>query len=312
MAGATKTTLATAIKTTFEPGMQKTFYEGTPLLNLFPRRSNTGGNSVDWKINYAGNAGATYDEGDTPPAAGNQSYVDATVGHQHFWNVVQITGHAKDALANGYFDGVRMEMEGGVSGLLHKIEETFISTLEGAINDDTSYAGLTRATYGLASDVTAGGTAALTLAMLSEMYETLKLDPRGVMYNNPKEWMIMSNPVQETAYTEVATGTIVTGDAESAGANLPYNTSQNDPSLDAGLLKHTIEYNKIPWFSIPTMTNSYVFLTRRSDILIEEARPLTIEPLGKIDDSDRFLLTWAGQIVHLDPYRAGRIEALTT
>jgi len=312
MAGATKTTLATAIKTTFEPGMRKTFYEGTPLLNMFPRRSNIGGDSVDWKIHYAGNAGTTFSEGDTPPAAGNQSYIDATVGHQHFWNVVQITGHAKDAMKNGYFDGVQKEMQGGVDGLLHAIEENFVGVLEAAINDDTTYAGLTRATYAIASDVTAGGSGALSLAMLSEMYETMKLDPRGIMFNNPNEWALMSCPQQLTAYTEVATGFIVTGDTEASGGNRPYGTSQTDPVMDAGMLKHTLKYNNLPWYELATMTTSLILLTRKSDVLIEECRPLTIEPLGKIDDSDRFLISWGGQIVHLDPFRAARIEALTT
>jgi hypothetical protein len=311
MAGATTTTLATAINTIFDPMMRKTFDEATPLLNLLGKTPSKGGDSSDWKIHYAGNAGESYSEGDTPPSAGNQSYADATVAHGNYWNVVQITGHAKDALKNGYFDGVQKEMIGGVSGLLRVIENAMMALLVAAINDDTSYAGLTRATYHMDSYVKAGGSAALTTAMLSEIYQALKLSPRSVTYD-PSDHMFLSGPEQWTAYTEVATGLIVTGDAEAAGANLPLVTNIADGTLDAGLQAKSGFYNRIPWFEANTLTNTYVFLTRRSDIVIEESRPLTIEPLGKIDDSDRFLLTWGGNLTHRDPYRAARIEALTT
>ncbi|MHC5062111.1 MAG: hypothetical protein ACYTFK_13685 [Planctomycetota bacterium] len=308
---ATTTTLATAIQTIFGPKMIKTFDEGTPLLNLLGKSPSRGGDSTDWKLNYAGNAGEAYSEGDTPPAAGNQSFADATVAHSNYWNVVQITGHAMDAMKNGYFDGVEKEMMGGVSGLLRTIELALMAQLVAAINDDTSYAGQTRATVHSDSYVVAGGSAALTLAMLSELYEALKLSPRSVGYD-PSDHMFLSAPEQWTAYTEIATGITYVGDDESTGVHRPFTTAQTDTSLDAGLQAKSGFYNRIPWFEVNSLTNTYVFLTRRSNILIEESRALTIAPLGKIDDSDRFLLTWGGNLTHEDPFRAGRIEALTT
>lgn len=312
MAGATATTLSTAIKTVFEPGFQKTFYNGMPFMSMFPRRPNTGGNTVNWKIHYAGNSSPTaYSEGATPPAAGYQAYVNASISHVSYMSTVQITGHAKDAMKNGYFDGYKIELEEGAKDLMHTVEGAFVAAMIDGIDDDTSYAGLTRATYGLASTVVEGGSAALTLAGLSSMYEGPKLDPRAVIYE-PGNHIIVSAPEQATAYTEVATGLVVTGDAEAAGANIPYNTNQTDSMLDAGKLKHTLSYNKLPWVEVPTMTNTYVFMMKRSDVIIEEARPLTIEPLGKVDDSDRYLLTWRGGFAYLDPYRAARYEALTT
>ena len=311
MSGATKTTLATAIQTVFQPDMVKTFYEGTPMLNFFGTRPSAGGDSIDWKLNYAGNAGYIYNEGDAQQVAGNQSFADMTIAHIHFANTCQITGHARDAMKNGYFDGVKKELDGCMSGLMHKVEEKLVTVLEGAINDDTTYGGQTRATVHADSHVVAGGSAALTLAMLSAAYETLQLDPRGVQYQ-PSEWAWISSPEQRTAYTEVATGLIVTGDAEAAGANLPYSTSQSDPGIDAGKMNKVLTYNSIPWVTFATSTNTLVLLVKKSNVLIEEARPLTIEPLAKTDDSDTVLMTWAGSLAYLDPYRAARIEALAT
>jgi len=312
MAGATTTTFAEAIQTHFVPGMRKTFYEGTPLMNLIGVTPSEGGNSTDWKLNYSGNTGYLYNEGDGAPAAGNLEYADMTVTPFSVQSTVQISGHAQDALKGGYFDAAMKEMEGGASAVMHKAEEKCVSLYEAAVNDDTNYAGKARATVHADSHVVAGGSAANSLANLSECYETLQLDPRGVVFNNPREWAILSSPEQATAYTEIASGIIVTGDAEAAGANLPYNTAQTDAVMDAGRMKHTLEYNKIPWFSIPTLTNTLVTFTRLSDVLIEEFRPLTISPLAKTDDTDKWLFTWRGNLVHLDPYRAARIEDLTT
>jgi hypothetical protein len=312
MAGATTTTLATAIQTIFAPQMRKTFYEGTPLMRLLGIRPSLGGDSHDWKVNYAGNAGRSYSEGDAPGPAGNQAFADLSLAHSNFDNTVQISGHARDAMKNGYFNGVEKEMMGGISGLMHTVETAMVTQFIAAINDDTTYAGQTRTTVHTDSDVTAGGTAALTLAMLSEMYETLTLDPRAVEYNNPKEFGIISSQEQLTAYTEIGTGITQVGSTDATGPNYPYATMSTDQILDAGKLKHTVEYNRIPWFVVPTMTNTYVFLTKMADVFIEESRSLTIDPLGKIDDTDRWLLTWGGVLVHEDPYRAGRIEALTT
>ena len=313
MAGATTTTLTTAINTLYQPGMPKTFYEGTPLLQLlgFPGKPSLGGDSIDWQVNYAGNAGVILNEGDALPAAGNQSFVNLTVAHVTFANVVQITAQAKAAMKNGYFDGVRKELDGGLSGLKHKIEEKFVSLLEAAINDDTSYGGQTRATYGLASDVTAGGSAANTLANMSEMYETLQLDPRAVVYD-PRDHIITSAPEQLTAYTEIGGALTYVGDDESTGVNRPYVTNQTDPTFDAGLMKHTPLYNGIPWVTLATHTNTLVFLWKRSDVIVEEAQGIMLEPLAKTDLSDSYVFSWIGGLAYRDPYRAARIEALTT
>ena len=46
MAGATTTTLSEAVQKAFIPTMTRTFYEGTPLFNLFGTTPSRGGNSI--------------------------------------------------------------------------------------------------------------------------------------------------------------------------------------------------------------------------------------------------------------------------
>lgn len=313
MAGATTTTLTEAINTLYQPGLTKTFYEGTPLLKLlgWPFKPHLAGDSIDWQLNYSGNAGVLLNEGDALPAAGNQEFANMTVAHFTAANTVQITAQAKAAMKNGYFDGVKAELDGGLTGLTHKIEEKCVSLLEAAINDDTSYGGQTRATVHADSDVTAGGSAANSLANMSEMYETLQLDPRAVEYN-PRDHIITSAPEQLTAYTEIGGRLMYVGDDESTGINAPYVMSQNDTQFDAGLMKHIPLYNNIPWMTLATHTNTLVFLWKRSDILAEEGQGVLLESTAKTDLSDSYVFSWIGGLAYRDPYRAARIEALTT
>jgi hypothetical protein len=311
--GATTTTLTAMINTLYQPGMPKTFYEGTPFLQLvgFPGKPHLAGDSIDWQMQYAGNAGVIVNEGDALPATGNMTYANMTVAHVTFANTCQVTAQAKAAAKAGYFDGVKMELDGCMSGLLHKIEEKFVSLIEAAINDDTSYGGQTRSTVHADSDVTAGGSAANTLANMSEMYETLQLDPRAVQYN-PSDHIITSSPEQLTAYTEIGGALTYGADDETTGANRPYVTNQTDADFDAGLLKHTPKYNKIPWVTLATHTNTLVFLWKRSDVMIEEGQGVQVEPLAKSDLSDSYVMSWIGGLAYRDCYRAARIEALTT
>lgn len=315
MAGATTTTLSAAIRTIYNEPMTKTFYEGTPLLRLlgWPFKPHLAGKSTKWQLNYAGNAGVLLNEGDALPAAGNQTYANASVDHFTAANTVQITAQAKAAMENGHFDGVKKELDGGLSGLLHKIEEKCVSLLEGALNDDTSYAGLTRATVHMDSYVVAGGSAANTLANMSEAYEALQLDPRGVDYDTT-DYIVSSAPEQLTAYTEIGGRLIYSegGDPGATGINTPYNMSQNDEKFDAGLMKHTHYYNKLPWKTLATHTNTLVFFWRPSQVIAEEGQSVALEPLAKTDLSDSFVFSWIGGLAYRDPYRAARIEALTT
>jgi len=313
MAEVTSTTLALAINTIFQGGLLKTFYEGTPLLRWlgWPFPPAAGGNSTDWKLKYAGGAASIINEGDALPAPSNLTFANATISPSLVVDVRKITGHAQDFMKGAYFDGVKAEMEGGVSAVLHKIEEKCISQLEAAIDDDTSYAGNTRATVHSDAHVVAGGSAALTLAMLSECYETMQLDPRGVEFD-PNDHFIFSSPEQGTAYTELG-GTIVTGDAEAAGANMPYVGMQNDDVMDLGKLKHTLKYNNLPWVTFATATNTRVNFARRSDIMTEMfGNGLTIHPLGRVDDADAFEFRCHTSLAYKDPYRSALVEALTT
>ena len=314
MAGATTTTLTALIQAAYEPGIRKSFYNGSPLMRLLgtPKPIVGPDGNINWRLHYAGNSSATSAaEGQAAPAAGYQSIANMVVSTFKVYTTVQFTGEVIDAFKSGDYSGANIEMAGGRDDLIHKAEDLLVAQLIDAIDDDASYGSQTRTTVNADSVVVAGGSAALTLAGLSSMYEGLQLDDRAVDFSRPG-WIVLSAPEQRTAYGEIGTGLTYGADDESTGTHRPLTTLTSDVSFDAGLAAKQIFWNGIPWITIPTMTNTYVFLFNVNDILFREARPVTIKPLGAVDDSDTFLLSVRLGLAHSNPYHAARIEALTT
>ena len=300
--GETTTTLANYILTDYSREQRvKTYFNGTPFMNFVgvrpPERT---GDSMDWIVESAGVTAVNYTEGATPPASQNHTNAALTLSYVYTWAVAQITGHAVDALRGGNLIEVDKAMNDTVDAVNYKMEQNMVASFIAAIDDSTSYGGVTRATYNLASVVVAGGTAALTEAMLGSLYEGIKLRPKKVETN---DLFLASTFEQINAYTEI-------GGNQYDEKN--FNWDSMSPTWDIGRIRPNIAYNGIPWFEFPTFTNTYVFMGRKGDLVIEEKRPLTFKMLGAIDDSDRVLVTRACQFKCRDPYRNGRIEALTT
>ncbi len=308
----TTTTIAEAIRKTFQPGLTKTFDQGSPFLKLigWPFKENESGNTIDWKLNYSMDDASYINEGDTLPASSSTEYADCVLSGQVITSVIKMTNHARDAAKNGYFDAMKVLVDNANLALIRKCDAYAMAQLEAAIDDDATYAGQTRATVNSAADVTAGGSAALTEAMLSEMYETPTLTGRSVEYN-PGDDVIISAPQQLTAYTELI-GHIVTGDDEASGSNQPLNFNSNDSVLDIGRLKHMISYNRIPWYAVNTMTNTKILRLKLSEIIARQIHGVEVIHLPNNDDSKSLQLRAHIALGYKDPWRASMIEALTT
>lgn len=302
MAGATTTTLSNFVSDVFfQEGITKTFFDSTPLISMFGTKpASKPGDSVDWTVNSSGHTAVNYSEGHTPPVAGYNTFVNLTMSYKYAWDTIQVTGHAIDALKGGRIDPVMTEIDAAVRAVAYKQEQNMAASLLAAIDDSTNYASANRSTYNLLSLVVAGGSAAVTLAKLSELYEGLKLLARAKP-ETEGDLIILSSIEQLIAYTEL-TGV----------QYKEHQTFAADTRFDLGRIKPSMTYNGIPWYVVPTLTNTVIYLTRKSDVEIIEKRAIKVEPLAKVDDSDKLLVTSAMELIHHDPYRAGKIEALTT
>jgi hypothetical protein len=300
MAGATTTTASAALQNIYNAEFAKTFYDDAPLMGSFRKIQSQGGKYYSWFVHSAGNTStAEFDEGEGAANPGYVTKAGLSIAYKSFRTMVQVTGHLRDAVRGGYYDAVEDEMQGGKMALIHDIEETFASDLESAIDDGTSYAGVTRATYDLTSVVTAGGSAALTNAMLRETWEDLQLGNANHV-QNIGELQLWSAQEQATAYSQIA-------DA-SGGVYLSKQLGQGP--LDTGRLQGGLAFNRAAWNVVPTLTNTNILFVAPSNVMIVEHRPVTVDLYAKNDDSDTYAITWAGCLVVKNPAKAAKIEAL--
>jgi hypothetical protein len=298
---ATRATIDQAVRIAFEPGLLKTFDDSTPLLDMFDRKPATE-DTIRWKLWYAiTTAGGEFDEGDPIPLAGRNLYADCEIGMQAIGVPVTITGHALDALRGNmaYFDALKNELDGGAVRLAQLVEAYCLAQLLIGVDDSATYAGQTRTTVHSDSVVEDAGGATLAKAQLDAVYQALKLRPRSVKFN-PSTHAIISTiePVDE--YRDM----LITG----IDASKPYVRTPSDQVLDAGLANHTIRYNNIPWIEVNSLAATYVLFINRPDVMVREARVITVEPLGKTSDNSDWWMSWHGGLAYRDPYRAAKIE----
>ena len=300
---ATRATIDEAVRIAFEPGLLRTFDDSTPLLDMFDRQAAIE-DTIRWKLWYAiTTAGGEFDEGDPIPLAGRNLYADCHIAMQAIGVPITITGHALDALRGNmsYFDALQNELDGGAIRLGQLVETYCLAQLLAAVDDSALYAGQTRTTVHSNSVVEDADGATLTKAQLDTVYQQLKIRPRSVVFN-PATHAILSTVEPAEEYRD----TLITG----IDASKPYVRTPSDQTLDAGLANHTIRYNNIPWIEANSLAATYVLFLNRPDVMIREARTITLEPLGKTSDNSDWWMSWHGGLAYRDSYRAGKIENL--
>jgi len=299
MAVASATTLAEALQTHFQPAMVKTFYEGTPIIDFLGTTPAKSGKAIEWQVNTTGNDSAeTYSEAAAAPTGGSQAYYSPSVAFNHFQAVSHISGHAKDAMKGGYFDGAIKEIQGTVSALAHLAEETIMADIVAAIAIDANYGSIDRTTMGMDAFNVAAGSVALSIEDMEDCWEAMHIEPRIC---DMSDFFFFCAAEQDMAYQRAADGL--------GGVNLNLNLGA---TLDVGRAQSSRAFNGSPIIVFPTLTNTYMYGSKKSDLLIEELRPITIVPMGVTEDADKFLVTWAGKAVHLNPGRATYISGLST
>ena len=299
---ATRTTIDAAVYAAIEPGLVTTFAQSTPLLNLLGAKPLESGDTINWKVKYSGtSAGGDFDEGDAIPSAGRSLYANCQRSLQAVGVPVTITGHALDALRGNrnYFDALKEEMNDGMRQLAMLVEADVLAWLLESVDDDTTYAGQTRATVHMDSVVVDADSGTLSVAQMRYATAQLRYRPREVVLS-PSEHMILSAPDICDEYKE----NLVAG----YDATRPLVRNASDPNLDAAMFQKTAHFANVPWYEVNSMASTYWLLVKKSDIMLRYNRGFTIEPLGKDSDDTKWWMTWHGGLGYRDPYRAAKIE----
>lgn len=300
LTGATRSSITAAVRAAIEPGLVTTFAQSTPLLNLLNIQQLESGDSINWKVKYAANsAGGDHNEGDPLPTAGKASYADATRSFQLLGVPVKVSGHAMDAARGSYFDPIEQEMQDGIKQLALLTEAKVLVWLLAAIDDDSTYAGLTRSTVHMDSVVVDADSGTLAIAQLKSLVQQLKARPREVVLN-PADHMWLSAPTLSDEYKD----NLVAG----YDAAHPIVRNASDQVLDASTLQKTGYYAGVPWYEVNSLAETYVILLNKNHVKLRWIRNVTVEPLGKTSDDTEWWMTYHIGMAISDPYRNGKIE----
>jgi hypothetical protein len=293
MAGATTSTTSNAVRTYVAGLVDTADYDGTPLRDITQEIPSQGDTSYRWNIKYGHNASSVdYNEGDALTAPGNTLTARAAVAYSTGYTrtVFSLTGHAKDAAKNGYWDLMEVEAADALQAHMHAKEGKLVTALEAAIDSAGSYAGLLRSTYKLASTEAASST--LTLAELQTEWETMaKIENATNMGNVIK----ISTIDMINEYADVANG-------------IAYFENLTLPGvIDAGKLGNVIRYNNRPWIEVPTMTATTILTFDPSHVKRVVHRPVTIREVPTSKDEQEFAIESCEIIIHENPRKAGKI-----
>lgn len=278
MAGATDTTLSAAIAVYMQGVAETLDSRATPLRSLMVASPGKG-DSVDLIVNSAGNtSSAAFTEGQTPAAAGYQTYYALTLAKSAFQyrTMYQITGTAIDTIKNGggYFDAIAAEAQGALLDHFSYLEDCHVTTIEAAVDSGGSYMGQTRSTVNTASFEDA---ATPSLAEMQTAYETLAADPISADMSQ----MQLLAPIEfQGTYLDVAAGV----------AYFEYNAAQGG-SVDAGKYTGGPRYNGIPFTTVGTMTDTTCLWVPKGYLKLHQWRTAQVDLYAMNDDSFTYAIT---------------------
>lgn len=299
MAGATSTTLASAIKEFVTGMVSSADFTGSPMRSLIPEIQSPGGSYFKWVIKSADNAQtATYAEGDAVGADGQATFGTASVAYStgYLRTPYSVTGHALDACKNGNFDPMMEEAKSALESHIHGKEGLCVTAVEAAIDSAGSYGGLTRSSYNIAS-YEADPNTTTALSHYAAAWTALQTDP-------------LIAPVQQMKWLG---GITVLNGYSAVAAGVAYNEYNQirGQQIDAGKLSNGLAYNGRPFEFVPTMTSgTCLFVDPETNLLRVIARPIEIVELAVVDDSVRMVIQSSEITICKNPRHAGKITRL--
>lgn len=293
----TVTTAANTIKTAYAPGFEEGVFRNHSLFRMFTWRDAVGDTAYRWKVNDSGNSSVeVFTEGQAQPGAGVQSFQNCAVDWTYFRFMVQVTGHARDALKSRYIDHIDEEARLGRSDLIDLITTGFMGStygLELAVDYGSSYAGVTRSgSAGWFESTETATNAALATSHLIDLQETIRDNDKG-----GKPSLLLGSINQESNLYQLS------------GPHVIHNSNPSDkaPGLNSQMFA-----GKTCVF-LPDFSDTVIMLLdmRPSNWAPMQIRPFSVKQMAPSGDSDVYQVSWGGQLVCRMPKFQGKLTGVT-
>jgi len=293
MAGATDTTIASAINKYVDGVWDTLDSRATPLIDFAGSDTNVVGDSVDWVVQSAGNTSTTtFVEGDDGAAAGYNTFYSLTLAKSAFQyrTVYQVSGTAIDSARGGYFDVIQRESMGAMLDHQAYLEEALVTNFEASVDSGDSYGGATRANANTASYENAVGP---SVADMHTAQVSMMADPRSA---NWAELQMLAPIEFQNSYATVAAG---------VSGTYPMQAMQGG-IVDAGKLSN-ISFGGKPFTTIGTMTDTTCLLLGPNNCARKVWRGL--DPQIKASNRDSIVVHLVSVIVPViwNPRIAGKL-----
>lgn len=314
MAGTVTSSLTAALRTTAAAGLSEALFRNNELMPLFARAGWEGGSTKNYKIHYGGNSSVgTYAEGDAIGTAGSQSYLTANFPEKHYKAVVQITGHVYDQTQGGnqaavFFDQAEREFAYATNDVVDLITTDMLSTgttapvgIQGIVDSTGTLAGIDPSTYTWWAAYEVAG-AATTIAVSD--FDLALFHARDPEYAANIDLIITSHKQASKLKT-------VLGNMGASGNSIRTLATAGGYIMNLGDYAQGMFVGGIPIIPLRDLTNSIFIGVERSRIEVATQRPLNVLPLAKTDDSDKWLMTWAGGLCTSNRMKAFKITTLS-
>lgn len=186
MAQTSTITTANAIESFYTPGWREGVFRNDATLATLRalglvEEMAPGGTGYSWHLNTSANTStAIYTEGSPAPQAVAQGWVRATLSWTYYWAMIQLSGHAMDAVRNGIFDAIEAEMSLAQRDIIDLRSTTMLGSsnngLQQAISASATYAGITR---GSAAYFESSTLSTATIAGLRALHRTVRDAEKG-------------------------------------------------------------------------------------------------------------------------------------
>jgi hypothetical protein len=279
-----------------------------PFFEIVPSSACPGGPSINVLLDYAVSTSAeVYVQGAPMVAPATLSDVRANFTKDYFQESALVYGNTQAMLggrngSNAPLDAQKKAIDTGIKNLVNLMHSTFISDLGAQVDSSTTYsdAALVRATYGIAS-YEAAPSAAITRTALDTMITSLQDSANGMV--DLADMVIVCAPNQVSRIANVAG---VAYNEQTVVVN-----AQDMGPADQGRMFRTTHYNSIPIFSLPGVTNTEIYLLRRSATKIYLHEDIKVVPKDTAQWADMWLITGGANLVVEDPKRCGKLTSCT-
>ena len=282
-----------------------------PYFEVVQPGSCPGGPDINHLLDYSETTNAeAYVRGAPIPDPDSTSSIRAYHTKDYFQGSAKVYGDQKsqtqgsDAL-NVAISPDQKAINTSVKNMVDLMSTTFLTDLAAQVDSTTAFsdASLSRSTYACAS-YEVGSVGALALSDLEDMLEALQNTSYGVVPVEDLVFLMARN--QLTNLSRLTTG--VSYDS----TFMNFNTSTQDMGpADAGRVFRTRSFEGVPIMVVPDMTNTEMYLLRRSTTKIYLHTGIETVFKDPAEWADQWLTTAGANLVVEDPLRCGKLTGIT-